>query len=174
MKLVNKLINPNIYKIWINFTGTWHSFVMISNQRSGILVLVLIFFTLIYCGSQKLNFSCQIYLIVCEVNITRIWHSNLVSKIQGDVNVNTNNYKFSQLLLEITRFFKKSSNFISKARLQLTKNQVNFKQLPEAELLLFKNYSHSSFTLLSKMIKHIVKIGKRTNLSVFMILYNYS
>ena len=36
-----------------------------------------------------------------------------------------------------------SSTFIS-AKLKLTKNQANAKQHPEAELLLFENYSHSS------------------------------
>ena len=39
-----------------------------------------------------------------------------------------------------------SNTFISDARLKLAKNQENAKQNPEAELLLFKNYSHSSST----------------------------
>ena len=43
-----------------------------------------------------------------------------------------------------------SSTFISNARLKLEKNQANAKQHPEAELLLFENYSHSSFTLSSR------------------------
>ena len=33
---------------------------------------------------------------------------------------------------------------MSNTRLKLAKNQVNSKQHPEPELLLFKNYSHSS------------------------------
>ena len=34
--------------------------------------------------------------------------------------------------------------------MKLAKNQANAKQHPEAELLLFENYSHSSSTLSSK------------------------
>ena len=34
--------------------------------------------------------------------------------------------------------------------MKLAKNQANDKQHPEAELLLFENYSHSSSTLSSK------------------------
>ena len=41
-----------------------------------------------------------------------------------------------------TRFFI-SNTFISNDRLKLAKNQTNAKQHPEAELLLFENYSHS-------------------------------
>ena len=37
-----------------------------------------------------------------------------------------------------------SSTFISNARLKLAKDQANAKQHPEAELLLFESYSHSS------------------------------
>ena len=37
--------------------------------------------------------------------------------------------------------------FISDARLKFPKNQTNAKQHPQAELLLFENYSHSSSTL---------------------------
>ena len=47
------------------------------------------------------------------------------------------------------RFFI-SNTFISNARLKLAKNQVNAKQHPEAEILLFENYSHYSSTLSSK------------------------
>ena len=43
-----------------------------------------------------------------------------------------------------------SSTFISNARLKLAKNQAKAKQHPEAELLLFENYSLSSSTLSSK------------------------
>ena len=39
---------------------------------------------------------------------------------------------------------------MSNARLKLAKNQANAKQHPEAELLLFDNYSHSSSTFSSK------------------------
>ena len=50
--------------------------------------------------------------------------------------------------MEYTIFFI-SNTFISNARLNLAKNQANAKQHPEAELLLFENYSHSSSTLSS-------------------------
>ena len=40
-----------------------------------------------------------------------------------------------------------SNTFIFNARLKLAKNQANAKQQPEVELLLPKNYSHSSSTL---------------------------
>ena len=43
-----------------------------------------------------------------------------------------------------------NSTFISNTRMKLPKSQANAKQHPEAELLLFENYSHSSFTLSSK------------------------
>ena len=52
----------------------------------------------------------------------------------------------------VTRFFI-CNTFISSARLKLAKNLSNAKQHPEAELLLFENYSHSSSTLLSKSNK---------------------
>ena len=45
------------------------------------------------------------------------------------------------------------NTFINKARLKLAKNQTNAKQHPEAEIVLFKNYSYSSCTLSSKKIR---------------------
>ena len=39
---------------------------------------------------------------------------------------------------------------MSNARVRVEKNQANAKEHPEAELLLVKNCSHSSSTLLSK------------------------
>ena len=50
-----------------------------------------------------------------------------------------------------------SSNFISNIRLELAKNQPNAKQHPEAEFLLFENYSHSSSILSPKKIGYILK-----------------
>ena len=44
--------------------------------------------------------------------------------------------------------------------MKLVKNQANTKQHPEAELLLFENYSHSSSTLSSKSVKVIGHIQK--------------
>ena len=43
-----------------------------------------------------------------------------------------------------------SSTFISNTRLKLEKNQANVQQQPEAELLLFENYSYSSSMISSK------------------------
>ena len=55
-----------------------------------------------------------------------------------------------------------SNTFISKARLKLGgKNQVNAKEHPEAELLLFQYYSHSSSRNHSKIIGHIPKNKQR-------------
>ena len=42
------------------------------------------------------------------------------------------------------------NTFISNVKLKLVKNQANAKQHPEAKLLLFENYSHSSSTISSK------------------------
>ena len=46
---------------------------------------------------------------------------------------------------------------MSNTRLKLAKNQANAKQHPEAELLLFDNYSHSSTTLSFKNNKTCAK-----------------
>ena len=56
-------------------------------------------------------------------------------------------YLFS--LLELHAFFI-SNTFISNARLKLAKHQAKAKQHPEAELLIFENYSLLSSTLSSK------------------------
>ena len=49
----------------------------------------------------------------------------------------------------------------------MEKDQANAKQHPEAELLLFKSYWHSSFTLSSKIIGHILK-NKQKNKCVWI------
>ena len=55
----------------------------------------------------------------------------------------------------------------------MAKNQANAEQHPEAELLLFENYSHSSVMLSSKLSRtYSKKISKRINVSVFMRLYD--
>ena len=59
-----------------------------------------------------------------------------------------------------TLFFK-SNTFISNARLKLAKNQANAKEDPEAELLLFENYSHSSSMLSFKNNKTYFKNKQR-------------
>ena len=65
------------------------------------------------------------------------------------------NFLYQNIEKETTRYVKIHAFFISNslksnARLKLTENQANAKQHPEAELLLFENYSHSSSTLSSK------------------------
>ena len=64
------------------------------------------------------------------------------------------NNLFKTYFSEILKIYKKhaffiSNTFISKSRLRLGKNLANAKQHPEAELLLFENFSHPSFTLSS-------------------------
>ena len=58
-------------------------------------------------------------------------------------------------------FFYKQ-HFISNAKMKLAKNQANAKQHPEAELLVFGNYSHSSPGLSSKNNRTYSK-NKRKN-----------
>ena len=68
-----------------------------------------------------------------------------------------------------------SNTLISNTRLKLAKNQANAEQHPEAELLLFENYSHSSVMLSSKLSRtYSKKISKRINVSVFMRLYDHN
>ena len=54
------------------------------------------------------------------------------------------------MLNDLHAFYFISNSFISNARLKLKKYQANAKPHPEAELLLFEIYSHSSSRLLSK------------------------
>ena len=49
-------------------------------------------------------------------------------------------------LIYLHAFFV-SKTFISNTKLKMAENQENAKQNPEAELLLFKSYLHSSSTL---------------------------
>ena len=65
--------------------------------------------------------------------------------------------------------FFMSYTFVSNTRLKLAKNQANAKQHPEAELLLFENYSHYSSTLSSKNDRtYSKKIIQRIGVSIFM------
>ena len=65
-----------------------------------------------------------------------------------------------------------SNIFKSNARLILGKNQANAKQHPEAKLLPSENYWHSSSRYHLTITGHILKISKRTSMSVFMRLCN--
>ena len=51
--------------------------------------------------------------------------------------------------------------------LKLAKHQENAKQHPEVELLLFKNYSHSSFTLSSKYNRKFSKTQAKVQVYLF-------
>ena len=76
----------------------------------------------------------------------------------------------SQVLTDRTEI-KSTRFFISNARVKVGKNQADVKQHPEADLLLFENYSRSSFTLPSKNNRtYSKKISKRTSASVFIRL----
>ena len=58
---------------------------------------------------------------------------------------------------------------MSNTRVKLAKNQAKAKQQPEAELLLFENYSLSSFMLPSKTnLKYSKKYCQKPNVSVLM------
>ena len=59
-----------------------------------------------------------------------------------------------------------SSTFISNTRLQLAKNQGNTKQHLEVKPLLFENYSLSSSTLSSKIIRDILKDAQKVSASI--------
>ena len=62
----------------------------------------------------------------------------------------TGTQKRSQLPLPFPEMFRKVFISISNAKLRLAKNPANATQHPGAEHSVFENYSHSSFTLLSK------------------------
>ena len=63
--------------------------------------------------------------------------------------------KFEKLHIHVCLYI--SNTFISNVRLKLAKNQADAKQHPEAELLLFENYLHSSSTLSSKNSRSFIK-----------------
>ena len=75
-------------------------------------------------------------------------------------------------LFQYTLYFV-SNTFISNARLKLAENWVKAKTRPEAELLLFENYSLSSSTYHQKMIEGILKNVQKTSASVLMTLYDH-
>ena len=62
----------------------------------------------------------------------------------------TIDHRVVKSILKFVHTFFISNTFISNARLKLAKNHVDAKQHPEAENLLFENYSHFSSTLSSK------------------------
>ena len=70
----------------------------------------------------------------------------------------------TDLFKENTRFFI-SNTFISNVRLRLPEIQAKAKQHPEAELLLFENYSLSSSTLSYKNNKRYSKILHRYDIN---------
>ena len=64
-----------------------------------------------------------------------------------------------------------SNTLISNTRLKLAENQANGKEHPEAELLIYENYSHSSSTLSSKNNKTYSK--KYTKEEVCLYSWDY-
>ena len=65
--------------------------------------------------------------------------------------------------------------FVNNTSLKLVKNQAKAKQHPQAEVLLFENYSLSSSILSSKNSKYKLTTGKFTSMLVsidYMIYYN--
>ena len=77
---------------------------------------------------------------------------------------------FNTLYIEIKHkwtLFYISNTFINNPRLKLIKNQAKVKQHPKAELLLFENYSLSSFTLSSKNNRRYSKKCTRKQVHLF-------
>ena len=64
-----------------------------------------------------------------------------------------------------------SNTFINNARLKLAKNQANAKQRPEAEYLLFENYSHFSHVSIQKWYGNSWNISER---KVCLYSWNYT
>ena len=59
---------------------------------------------------------------------------------------------------ELHNFLFISNTFISNARLKLAKNQTSANQHPEAEPLLFENFSHSLVRVIGHILKNKQKI----------------
>ena len=55
---------------------------------------------------------------------------------------------------------------MSNTRLKLNKNQAKAKKYPQAELLLFKNYSFPLFMLSSKLLGDILNDVQKTSIPV--------
>ena len=68
-----------------------------------------------------------------------------------------------------TRFFVRNT-FINNTRLKQIKNQAIAKQHLEAELLLFENYSLSSFALSFKNNVHILKYVQNNKCVLFNVV----
>ena len=67
-------------------------------------------------------------------------------------------------------FYKE--HFYKQHQAEIGKKQVNAKQHPEAELLLFENYSHSSSTVPSKHIR--TYFFKKAKLQVCLYSWDYT
>ena len=77
-------------------------------------------------------------------------------------------HKYTFKLFSIVKDFLYTINILYEAL--LAKNQTNATQHPEAELLQFENYSHSSSRHHPKK-RRILKNKQKTSASVFMRLY---
>ena len=69
------------------------------------------------------------------------------------------------LVIQYTRYFLISNTFISNARLKFARNQAKAKQHPQAELLLFDNYSLSHPRYHPKILGDILKNMQKTSAS---------
>ena len=88
--------------------------------------------------------------IVFNFTIKVIKFSGFFRSINAAKTNGFTNFPFPETENLFIRLFFISNIFISNGRLKLAKNQANAKQQPEAELLLFRNYSYSLSTLSSK------------------------
>ena len=122
----------------------YQSVVVIKNYTKSLLVLVLIFFV-----SNKFVGK---YCLVCHWYSTKtyikdkkkIFHKKTKKLVSVYLIANTMLFKKFQSCFFI------SNTFTSNTRLKSTNNQAEAKQHPEAELLLFENYSLSSCMLTFK------------------------
>ena len=84
-------------------------------------------------------------------------------KVNGkDVSIKNDRETFARL----NTFFI-SNIFLSNAKLQLVKNPAKAKQHPEAEILLFENYSFPTPTLSSKNNRRFSKNVQKRQVSLF-------
>ena len=76
----------------------------------------------------------------------------------------------TRFFINVIHVFFINNSFIKNARLKLAKNQAVAKQHPEAEFLLFENYSLSSSTLSSSTLTYSKKMCEIASVSILMRL----
>ena len=85
-----------------------------------------------------------------KLNLSRIIESELFSCLYHNIRKYGKFHYYYTIKTASATYFFTCKNFVSNARPNLAKNQTNAKKHPEAELLLFENYSHSLSMLSSK------------------------